>query len=94
MVDRTTVLLGDSYATRLPGTPGAVVEADTSVRCTVQNGGSTQVYAESTTTARLGTGEVIVVEVRVRLTPDGAHARGRVDVDRTTVPLGWLLWRV
>jgi hypothetical protein len=44
----------------------------------------------STVTARLGTGETIVVHVELSLTPDAAQASGRVSVDGVTmVDRGW-----
>jgi hypothetical protein len=83
-VERVTVVLGDTYGARILET-GALIEADTRLEATVQSGGSARVLARSITTARLGSGEAILVEVRLRLTPDGAQAYGRVDIDGTTV---------
>jgi hypothetical protein len=81
---RVTVVLGDTYAAALPGT-GAVIEVGTQLHSTVQSGGSARVEAGSTTTARLSSGETVLVEVHLCLTPDAAQARGRVDIDGTTV---------
>ncbi len=83
-VERITVVLGDTYGARIPGS-GAVIEADTRLDATVQSGGSARVRASSTVTARLDSGETITVAVRLRLTPDAAHAAGRVDIDGTTM---------
>jgi len=83
-VERVTLVLGDTYGARIPGT-GVVIEAETRLDAIVQSGGSARVRAESTMMARLGSGEAILVEVRVRLTPDTAQARGRVEIDGTTV---------
>jgi uncharacterized protein len=83
-VERVTVVLGDTYGVRVPGT-AAVIEADTRLDATVQSGGSSRVRGEATLTARLSSGEAILVEVKLRLTPAGAEARGRVDIDGTTV---------
>jgi hypothetical protein len=81
---KVAVVVGDTYATRLP--PAAtVLETQTRLTSTVHAGGSAHVDGDSTTSARLDTGETVVVEVRVRLDPAFAQAWGRVSIDGTTL---------
>jgi hypothetical protein len=84
LASRVRVVLGDALTARLPDS-GVVVESLGRVTNTVHMAGSAHVHGSWVTTAVLGTGEAVRVEVRLRLTPTTAHASGRVSVDGAVV---------
>jgi hypothetical protein len=85
-----TVRLGEAYAADLPR-GGVSLESHLVTTSTVHGGGSADVQGEARTTATLGTGETVVVEVQVGLTPDSGRLQGRISIDNfVTFDQSWL----
>jgi uncharacterized protein len=78
------VRLGEAFAAVLPR-GGTVVESRVEVTATVHRGGPADLRGESLTIARLGTGERVVVQVGLSLTPESVRLNGRVSVDGEVV---------
>ncbi len=84
-----TLRLGEAFAAGLPR-GGVALESRVMTTSTVHGGGSADVQGEALTCATLGTGERVVVEVGLRLTPDTMWLRGRVSID--DVPIADRHW--
>ncbi|BCJ68845.1 CocE/NonD family hydrolase [Polymorphospora rubra] len=80
--DGVTITLGEDVAAYAPQREH-VLEVDTTVAATAQrhHPAAAHLRATSTATARMSTGETVVVEVGVHVTADSAAATGRVTVD-------------